>query len=190
MGYPACSTFDLMVTGGGGSGGVVQAMTNSSGVVTSFSLLSGGSGYTTTGATTGSTGSGAEVSFIAAGGIITSVDSTPVAGGTGYPDSSTFDLVVTGGSGGVVQATTNGSGIITSFSLVAGGIGYNSTAATGLAGVTIYANSPLTVSANISAPGAIDLDGGQCGYYGRHDDRLQFHNHHHRRRQRRSATPT
>jgi len=155
-GYPASSTFDLAVTGGGGTGGVVQATTNGSGVVTSFSLVTGGSGYTTPGTTTGSTGSGAQVSFSEAGGIITSVASTPAAGGTGYPHSSTFDLMVTGGSGGVVQATTNSSGVVTSFSLVDGGVGYTGTT-TDLAGVTIYANSPLTVSANITAPGAIEL---------------------------------
>ncbi len=132
-GYPESSTFDLTVTGGGGSGGVVQATTNSDGVVTSFSLVAGGSGYTTTtGAATSqnavvaTTGSGAQVSFTAVGGVITSVDSTPAAKGSGYPDSSTFDLMVTGGggSGGVVQATTNANGVVTSFGLVAGGSGY------------------------------------------------------------------
>ncbi len=160
-GYPDSSTFDLRVTGGGGSGGVVQATTNADGVVTSFSLVAGGLGYTNTGVTAGSvTGSGAQVLFIAVGGIITSVDSTPAAGGSGYPVSSTFDLTVSGGSGGVVQATTNADGVVTSFSLVAGGLGYTTTGApvaTGLAGVTINANSPLTVSANITAPGAIAL---------------------------------
>jgi hypothetical protein len=157
-GYPDSSTFDLAVTGAGGSGGVVQATTNASGAVTSFSLLEGGSGYTTTGATAGSpTGGGAQLAFVAVGGVITSVDSTPVDGGSGYADSSTFDLTVTGGSGGVVQATTNANGEVISFSLVSGGIGYNSTATTGLAGVTINTNSPLTVSANIAAPGAIEL---------------------------------
>ena len=156
-GYPADSTFDLSVTGGGGSGGVVQAMTDASGNVTSFSLLAGGSGYATPGLTSGSpTGSGAQVLFTAAGGIITSVNSTPAAGGSGYPDSATFDLVVTGGTSGIVLATTNASGNVISFSLVAGGIGYTGTT-TGLAGVTINTNSPLTVGATITAPGAIDL---------------------------------
>jgi hypothetical protein len=96
------------------------------------------------------------VSFAEVGGVITSVDSTPVAGGSGYPDSTTFDLTVTGGSGGIVQATTNAGGVVTSFSLVDGGVGYAGTT-TGLAGVTINTNSLLTVGANITAPGAIIL---------------------------------
>src|SRR5207244_2044489 len=95
----------------GGSGGVVEATTNSSGVVISFAAtpLAGGSGYTTGSgvntvpyAAVATTGSGAQLSFTAAGGVITSVNATPVAGGSGYPPCSTFDLMVTGGFGGVV----------------------------------------------------------------------------------------
>lgn len=54
-GYPASSTIFLAVTGGGGTGGVVQATTGSGGTVTAFSATSvfAGSGYSgTTGAAT------------------------------------------------------------------------------------------------------------------------------------------
>lgn len=80
---------------------------------------------------TAPSGSGATVTFTATAGAITSVTTTPVAGGTGYPASATIYLNVTGGggTGGIVSATTNASGVVTSFSAtqVAGGSGYTST---------------------------------------------------------------
>ena len=70
-------------------------------------------------------GSGAFVNFTAGSGAITSVTTTPASGGSGYPVSTTFNLVVAGGTGGIVSATTNSSGVVTSFSStpVAGGSG-------------------------------------------------------------------
>lgn len=77
-----------------------------------------------------SPGVGATVTFVTTGGVITSVMTTPHAGGTGYPVSATLPLLVgdAAGTGGVVVATTNGSGVITAFSAtpLAGGNGYNS----------------------------------------------------------------
>jgi hypothetical protein len=75
-----------------------------------------------------SLGNGATVTYTAVGGTITAVNTTPVGGGTGYPASSTVNLVVTGGTYGIVQGTTNGGGVITAFSAtpVAGGTGYTS----------------------------------------------------------------
>ena len=69
------------------------------------------------------TGSSAFVNFTAGSGAITSVTTTPASGGAGYPVSTTFNLVVAGGTGGIVSATTNSSGVVTSFSStpVAGG---------------------------------------------------------------------
>ncbi len=110
------------------------------------------------------TGSGAEVSFtVGTGGAIASVSATPTAPGSGYPKSATFDLQVTGGggTGGVVEATTNPSGGVMSFTAtpVTAGSGYSPTtlAATGLAGVTITSHSPLALTANITAPGPVNL---------------------------------
>jgi hypothetical protein len=54
-GYPASATINLTVTGGGGTGGIIQATTNGSGVITGFSAtqIAAGTGYTdTTGAAT------------------------------------------------------------------------------------------------------------------------------------------
>lgn len=86
-------------------------------------------------------GSGATVTFAVTSNVITSVTTTPVAGGTGYRASATFPLLVTGGSGtgGYVLATTNSSGVITAFSAtpVAGGTGY-----TGTTGAATSAASP------------------------------------------------
>ena len=118
--YPSNSTFDLLVTGGGGTGGVVQVTTGLNGAITGFALVDGGSGYTGTSASTSvpqTAGTGAAVAITTYNGAITSVTlPTTGAGGSGYPANSTFCLMVTGGggTGGVVPAATNSSGIITS----------------------------------------------------------------------------
>ena len=99
-------------------------------------------------------GTGAEVSFNAKGGAITSV-STPAAGGSGYPANSTFDLAVTGGggSGGVVQATTNSSGVVTKFANLPDSPG-NGYSTTGAANTTIL----LTLGELNAGTGTIQLD--------------------------------
>lgn len=56
--YPASTTFQIAVTGGGGTLGVVTASTNSSGVVTGVTLSAGGSGYSVTGIASTATGTG------------------------------------------------------------------------------------------------------------------------------------
>ena len=98
--------------------------------------------------------SGATVSFTASNGSITSVTG---ASGSGYPVSSTFDLLVTGGggAGGVVQVMTDASGNIVDFatSPVAGGSGYSSTSSAATSNV-------LLVTAVITAStqtGTIDV---------------------------------
>ena len=130
------------------------------------------------------TGSGATVTFTVSSGAIKTVTATPAAGGTGYPASSTFDLLVTGGGGsaGVVQATTNSSGVVTAFALVSGGSGY--TATTGAATInngafsgTVTFHGDMTsttaeefnftagsaiITTNTSA-GAVDLDNDYTG---------------------------
>jgi hypothetical protein len=75
-------------------------------------------------------GSGCTVDVTAAAGIITGV--ALGAGGTLYPSSSTIQLAVSGGTGGLVSATTNASGVVTGVSLSSGGTaGY--TTASGVA---------------------------------------------------------
>ena len=91
--------------------------------------------YSTDGGSTwivfGSQGTGATVTFTVSGGGLNVVTTLPATGGTGYPASSTVNLLVTGGGGtyGIVQGTTNGSGIITAFNAtpVMIGTGYSGT---------------------------------------------------------------
>jgi hypothetical protein len=72
-------------------------------------------------------GSGATVNITTDNGAITSV--TLGSGGSGYPVNSTVGLTVSGGggTGGVVEATTDSSGTVTGIALVAGGDGYTDT---------------------------------------------------------------
>ena len=136
--YLPNATIDLAVMGDGGVNGVVQATTNASGVVTAVqsSPVQGGSGYGSntsgvggSGVATATTGINATVNLTVSGGAITAV--TLDAGGSGYPDSATFDLAVTGGGGanGVIAATTNASGIVTAVQTapVQAGSGYSNT---------------------------------------------------------------
>jgi hypothetical protein len=51
-GYPANKSFQLTITGGSGTGGIVLATTNSAGVVTAVSLITGGKNYVVTAAST------------------------------------------------------------------------------------------------------------------------------------------
>ena len=88
-GYPDSSTFNLLVTGGDGSGGVVQATTNANGVIISFAAtpLAGGSLYTTGIAATGpsavvaTTGSGAELAFERRNGLTQLIDARDIGDG-------------------------------------------------------------------------------------------------------------
>lgn len=61
-------------------------------------------------------------------GVVTAIGA-PTSGGTGYPASARFEVVINGdGVGARAWAGTNSSGAVTSFTVVAGGSGY--TAAT------------------------------------------------------------
>ncbi len=88
----------------------------------------------------GNGGSGATANITGvSSGAITAV--TLGAGGSGYPDSSSIELSVTGGSGvnGIIEATTNASGVVTAVAAapVQAGSGYSTTtgAATAPAGL-------------------------------------------------------
>ena len=177
--YPSNSTFDLLVTGGGGIGGVVQVTTGLNGAITGFALVDGGIGYTGTSASTSvpqTAGTGATVAITTYNGAITSatLPTTSGAGGSGYPENSTFCLEVTGGggsggvgSGGVVLATTNAQGVITSIasSPIAAGGGYANTSAAATSGAFTLL-SASTSNGNIdvnSSGGDLILDGISTG---------------------------
>lgn len=95
----------------------------------------------------------ATVSIVAVGGVIHSA--TLVSGGTGYTPSATFPLNMTGGSGtlGLLNATTNSSGVITSVSINDQGSGFGTTGTgytttVGGATETLYATGGLHPSTN------------------------------------------
>jgi prepilin-type processing-associated H-X9-DG protein len=76
---------------------------------------------TTTGAPVAISGSGATVTVTTLGGSpIAAVSAPPPSGGSGYPPNATFNLIVYGGSyaQAVVRATTNASGVVTSYNTV------------------------------------------------------------------------
>ena len=121
--YPT-GTFPLGFSGGGGTG-AQGTFTTSGGSVTSVSLTNGGSGYTSTPTVTFPfSGSGGSITANLTG---TSVSSLTIAtGGSGYTPG-TYPLSFSGGGGGSgAQATytVNLSGVIASYTLVAGGTGY------------------------------------------------------------------
>jgi hypothetical protein len=103
-------------------------------------------------------GAGAEAYFTAVGGAISSVTTKPAAGGSGYPASSTFDLEVTGGggSGGLVQATTDSSGVVKAFAALPAqaGSGYSTTPP----GVGATTTNPLALGKLDAGTGTIQLD--------------------------------
>lgn len=109
--------------------------------------------------------SGATVTFTVSTGALNAITTTPAAGGTGYPASSTFILNVTGGggTGGQVLATTNSSGVVTAFAATAvtAGSGYSNTTGAATAGTDNPSRWTLatqiliaTAKANCTAAGA------------------------------------
>lgn len=77
---------------------------------------------------TAASGSGCTVNIASlSGSAIATFNTTPTAGGSGYPPSQTFPLqVTTGGTGGYALVTTNSSGVVTSVDTTphAAGTGY------------------------------------------------------------------
>ncbi len=71
-------------------------------------------------------GNGLTINYTAANGAISGTPT--IATGGGYPANSTFELYVMGtGIGGIIQVSTNGSGVVTTIdSVVAAGSGYDS----------------------------------------------------------------
>ena len=91
-------------------------------------------------------------------GAITAVAAAPAAPGSGYAPFSVINLQVAGGggSGAIVQATTNAAGQVTAFALLAGGLGYATT--------PTAATAPIA-TVNFVSPGqyTIAFDAGLAG---------------------------
>src|SRR5207237_172717 len=126
-----------------------------------------GVGWTVTGQGVPSTyGSGATVKYTVASGAIAAVNATPRLGGSGYPPSATFNLLVSGGGLGNAQvtATTNASGVVTSFatSPASPGTGYTA-AGDGIMTSIVPATVSYTVLGGGIAASSVTLPGGGGG---------------------------
>lgn len=90
-------------------------------------------------------GSGATVTITVTGGSISGTPTVTV-GGSGYPPSSTFNLSINGGSGGILQVTSNGGGVVVQVSqILAAGSGYAAgTKTTSMNTVGWILNNPYT----------------------------------------------
>jgi hypothetical protein len=100
---------------------------------------------------TDNTGGNATISITVTGGAISGA--TVDAGGTGYEASASFNVIITsGGNGdGIVNVSTNGSGVITTVNCVLfGGTGYSNT--TGATSSTLFYGQlhPLTAASAIT----------------------------------------
>ncbi len=60
---------------------------------------------------------GATVAYTCKDGTITAVEPTPVTKGAGYPRNTVLSLVISGGTGALVNATTNDAGEVVNFAL-------------------------------------------------------------------------
>ena len=188
-GYPPSSTIYFAVSGG--TGGIISGTTNASSVLTfTAGPTVAGSGYSNgtkattvefignpgTGSTTqfipyltGVTGSGAQVTFVASAGAITTVTAVPANVGSGYPANTTIYLLVSGGVNGIIQATTTATGTISYFKTTPvsgyGGTGYSSTTANTSANF----GNPYVNSGTITAITGIGNGGSSypinCGLY-------------------------
>ena len=186
-GYPPNATIYFSVSGG--TGGIVKGTTDNSSVLTfNATQVVAGSGYTAgtksttvvfignpgTGSTTlflpyqtAMTGSGAQVTYVASAGAISTVTATPANVGSGYPPNVSFYLLVSGGgSNGFVTATTNSSGTVSNFTTSPyGGTGYSSTTAN----TSVNFGNPYVNSGTITAITGIGAAGSgypaNCGLY-------------------------
>jgi hypothetical protein len=109
-GYAPNSTFDLEVTGGGGTGGVVEAMTNSSGVMTTFATtpVTLGGGYAST--PSGSAAVSTSDNFML-------LNASTSNGDIRVTGAASADLILDGisaGPGGTLTATSNAAILNTS----------------------------------------------------------------------------
>ena len=152
-GYPANTTIYLLVSGG--TNGIVQAVTNAFGTINYFYTTPvsgwGGTGYTSGTANTSTSMGSQPVNA----GTITAITGIGNGGGS-YPVNCGLYLLIAGGTGGIAYVTTNGSGVVSTYSAtpIAGGSGYTSgTAATSIVSIVSSGGTFLT-NAEMSRGGA------------------------------------
>lgn len=108
-----------------GAGGVVTCQINTAGAITAYTIVSGGSGYTSPPilAVIGGGGPGVDAvgTAVVASGVVTSIANT--FAGLGYNTAPILYLYDGNGSGATATATVSGGGIA-SYSVTAGGTGY------------------------------------------------------------------
>jgi hypothetical protein len=144
IGYPVNTTIALTLTGGGGSGGTAEAVIDSLGTITSVTILTSGSGYTSSPAVTftpPATGAGGEVACVLTFPLASVVVNT---GGSGYTRPSVASTgtqhTATGlGNTNLCYMTATG---IARIAIASAGTGYAAGSAVyvGGAGATGYAN--------------------------------------------------
>lgn len=101
-----------------------------------------------------------------AGGAITAV-AAPTSGGGGYPASTRFEVEVVGdGAGARVQANTNGSGVVVSFTVLSPGAGYSTASVRARAAAVVdvlFDCGPTWHQYPIAVATVSDLSGGSVG---------------------------
>ncbi len=131
--YPANSMFPLMVTGGGGTGGVVEAATNSVGVITSIVFLP--------------TANGGSTDVVAAGDGYTNT--------SGAATSTAFMLLSASTSNGSINVSSTGGD-----DLILGGISTGSHGtATFASDAAIYNTTSVAASGNSASANSATLSG-------------------------------
>ena len=120
--YDAASPPTATISGGGGSGATAEVVVNGS--VSSISVDSGGSGYTSSPLVSivGGGGSGASATAIITKGSVSNILIT--SGGTGY--TSQPEITIVGGEGTGATGTASVRGPIKSVNLTSGGTSYTS----------------------------------------------------------------
>ena len=101
-----------------------------------------------------------------AGGAITAV-AAPTSGGGGYPASTRFEVEVVGdGAGARVQANTNASGVVGSFTVLSPGAGYSTASVRASAAAVVdvlFDGGPTWHQYPIAVATASDMYGGRVG---------------------------
>ena len=99
----------------------------------------------------------ATVNIAVSGSTIIASGTSIATSGSGYPTSATFNLLVAGGTGGIINVTTSSSGVMTFNSVVAGGTGYS--AGTNNLSVMTSNGYYLSMNANIIGIGSFLITG-------------------------------
>ena len=104
-----------------------------------------------------------------AGGAITAV-AAPTSGGGGYPASTRFEVEVVGdGAGARVQANTNASGVVVSFTVMSPGAGYSTASVRARAAEVVdvlFDGGPTWHQYPIAVVAVSDMSAGSVGLMG------------------------